>query len=672
MTHHQTQTVWITNGLGLHARSAAKIARIAQKAFHSIWLIHNDQQANANDILDMLALEIPAGRAIRFACEDADDIPVMQALVDLVETGFGEASDVLPPESLNQRMEGIAVSPGVAIGPAHVVYLDHIDLVPKYRISENTIVREAARFQTAVKTTREELLRIIEGTTDELQTHTDILNTHVVMLNDRMFYGKIIDVIATERINAEWALQRVASDLRGKFSAMSDPYLQERALDIVHLADRVMRNLSGAAQIDITGISKRVILVMRDLSPAQATQIQPEFIKGVATDSGGKTSHAGIIVRSLRIASVMGLQSAVDRIAMDDPLILDGTDGIVIHRPDSATLMAFLEKKIDEDRQDRAYRNRLEVHSQTADGVQVPVMGNIEMPEETKTVLEYGGEGIGLYRTEFQYLGRRDFPTEEELFTDYRSVVEQMAPYPVTIRTLDINGDKALEHGKRLAEANPAIGFRAIRYCLKNPEVFRTQIRAILRAAVFGNVRMLLPMIAGYEEVLEARRLIETCKEALENEHIPHRGDVPLGIMIEVPSAAILADMLAEEVDFFSIGTNDLIQFTLAIDRGNRDVAYMYSPLHPSVIRLVKHVVETGHQKGIPTFMCGEMAGDPLCLPLLVAMGIDELSMTPQSIGAIKQRISTLRKSEADELLTQALCMKTTEDVIDRMIRSNR
>ena len=672
MTYHQTQTVWITNGLGLHARSAAKIAHLAQKALHAIWLIHEDQQANATDILDMLALEIPTGRAVRFACEDANDIPVIQALTDLVEAGFGESSDSLPPESLNQRFEGIAVSPGVAIGPAHVVYLDHIDLVPKYRISESAIVREAARFQTAVKTTREELLRIIEGTTDELQTHTDILNTHVVMLNDRLFYGKIIDVIATERINAEWALQRVAAELRGKFSSMSDPYLQERALDIMHLSDRVMRNLSGAAQIDITGISKRVILVMRDLSPAQATQIRPEFIKGVATDTGGKTSHAGIIVRSLRIAAVMGLQSAVDRIAMDDLLILDGSGGVLIHRPDSTTLMAFLEKKIDEDRQDRAYRNRLEVRSETADGVQVPVMGNIEIPEEAKTVLEYGGEGIGLYRTEFQYLGRLDFPTEEELFTDYRYVVEQMAPHPVTIRTLDINGDKALEHGKRLIEANPAIGFRAIRYCLKNPNVFRTQIRAILRAAVFGNVRMLVPMIASHQEVLEVRKLIESCKEALESEHVPYRGDIPLGIMIEVPSAAILADILAEEVDFFSIGTNDLIQFTLAIDRGNREVAYMYSPLHPAVLRLVKHVIETGHQKGIPTFMCGEMAGDPLCLPLLVAMGIDELSMTPQSIGSIKQRIATLRKSEADVLLAQVLAMKSTEDIIERMLHSDR
>jgi phosphotransferase system enzyme I (PtsI) len=672
MTRHSTKEVLITNSLGLHARAAAKIAALAQKAIHPVWLLHDGQKADVRDILDILSLEIPVGRTICFACETDEDLPVIETMTELVEIGFGEIGECTSDNASCQTLEGIAVSSGIAIGMAYVVYHNKIDLIAKYRISESAIPREVARFQSAIKTAREELIRIIETTADEVYAHTDILNTHVVMLNDRLFYGKILDTIAGEKINAEWALQKVALELGRKFSTMTDPYLKERALDIVHLADRVMVHLSGKPEIDIAGINRQVILITHDLSPAQATQIKPDIIKGVATDTGGRTSHAGIILRSLGIPTVMGLHTAAGRIVTDDLVLIDGTNGTLTLRPDNGALMAAFHRKIDEDRQRLASRNRLEIRNETMDGFRLTVMGNIEMAAELNAVIETGAEGIGLYRTEFQYLGRSDFPSEEELFAEYKTVAERMSPKPVTIRTLDINGDKALEHGERMAELNPALGFRAIRYCLKNPNVYKTQIRAILRAAAFGNLRMLIPMISSYEEIIETKRLIQACVMELETEKREHRKDVPLGIMIEVPSAAILADIMAEQVDFFSIGTNDLIQFALAIDRGNRDVAYLYSPLHPAMLRLIKNVIETGHQKGIPTYMCGEMAGDPLCVPLLLGLGIDELSMSLPSIGSIKRLIASLRKADAEALLNKALSMKTTEEIIDLMHNSQR
>jgi phosphotransferase system enzyme I (PtsI) len=361
----------------------------------------------------------------------------------------------------------------------------------------------------------------------------------------------------------------------------------------------------------------------------------------------------------------MGLKTATGQINTDDMIIVDGTSGIVIVHPDDATLMEYALKKIDHETQLSRILQYRYVESETLDGIRVGVMGNIEIPEEAHHVIENGGDGIGLYRTEFQYMGRSDFPAETELFESYRDVVLQMAPMPVTIRTLDINGDKALNHSDIPEEQNPALGLRAIRYCMKRPDIFKTQIRAILRAAHFGNVRILLPMISSCEEILEARKMLSIAGEELNRENLSHRSDIEVGIMVEVPSVVILSGMMAKMVDFFSIGTNDLIQFSLAIDRGNRDVAYLYSPLHPAIIRMIQQVIENGRRQGIPTYMCGEMASDPMNIPVLLGLGLNEISMNPQSIPAIKRMIASLRQDSCVELIEKVLLLKTTREIMD-------
>jgi phosphotransferase system enzyme I (PtsI) len=384
---------------------------------------------------------------------------------------------------------------------------------------------------------------------------------------------------------------------------------------------------------------------------------------GFITDRGGKTSHTSIIARTLEIPAVLGLERATALINSDDLIIVDGNEGIVIVNPEEETLIRYeeLSRRYEAHKKEVVRRSNLPATS--ADGRRFQIMGNIELPEEVVAVKDHGGDGIGLFRTEFLYLSRSDFPKEQELFDQYREVVELMAPQPVTIRTLDINGDKEIESMPSPEEANPALGLRAIRFCLKNPEIFKTQLRAILRAAVHGNVRLLLPMISGAEEIIESIKLLDKASEELKAEGIEHKREIELGIMIEIPSAAVMADMLADLVDFFSIGTNDLVQYTLAIDRGNRHVAHLYNPMHPAVIRLIRHVVDAGRHKGKKTYMCGEMAADPLHLPILMGLGIEELSMAPQSIPKIKNLIRKIRASDVEKLTATILQQASVEDM---------
>jgi len=652
------------NEMGIHARSAAKIVKLANKAHFNIWAIRDSEKVSAKNIFDLLSIACPAGVWIEFVVDDAMDIPVLNALTDLAELGFGEINgeSAGTPEI---RLNGVSASSGICIGRAYVVDMDSIQVIRKYHISEPAIGKELKRFKSAVKKTRDDMIAIINDACQDIREHTDILQTHISLLKDKLLYGKILETIESEKINAEWALKKVTSSLRSKFNRMADAYLKERATDIVHVSDRILMNLVGADMADITRIDRQVILVARDLSPAQASQIKQETIKGFITDLGGKTSHTGIIARSLNIPAIMGLKTATNQIDTDDILIVDGTSGIVIVHPDDSTLMEYALRKIDYEAQLSRFLKYRFVESKTLDGFWLGVMGNIEIPDEAQLVIENGGDGIGLYRTEFQYMGRNDFPSETELFDSYRNVVQQMAPRPVTIRTLDVNGDKALNHSEITEEQNPALGLRAIRYSMKRPDIFKIQIRAILRAAHFGSVRILLPMISSCEEIMEARKMLSIAGEELKQESLPHRSDIEVGIMVEVPSVVVLSDMMAELVDFFSIGTNDLIQFSLAIDRGNREVAYLYSPLHPAIIRMIRQVTENGRKQGIPTYMCGEMAGDPLNIPVLLGLGLNEISMNPQSIPAIKRMISSLRLDACSSLVEEALRLKTTREIMD-------
>jgi phosphotransferase system enzyme I (PtsI) len=561
-------------------------------------------------------------------------------------------------------LKGISGSPGICIGRAYRVDKEGVDVIEKYSITEDQIKKEINRFKSAVTKAKNELTDIIKGVPEELRQHAGILETHLLLHKDKMLYGKAIDIITNELINAEWALKEATSQAKDMFSNIEDPYLKSRSTDIEHVSERIMRNLVGCKDVNISNIDKRVILVAHTLSPAETSQIQLEKIMGFITDRGGKASHTSIIARTLEIPAVLGLDNATQVIKNGSIIIVDGSEGIVIINPEEETLIKYdeLSKRYEARKADILRIS--DRPAKSADGHLFSIMGNIELPEEIVAVKDHGGEGIGLFRTEFLYLGRMNFPDEQELFIQYKEVAELMTPHPVIIRTLDINGDKAISGIPTPEEANPSLGLRAIRFCLKNPDIFKTQLRAILRAAAYGNVQLLLPMISGCEEIHQTYHLIDEAAESLEKDGLAYNRDIQIGIMIEIPSAVIMADAMAEMVDFFSIGTNDLVQYTLAIDRVNRHVAYLYDPLHPAVLRMIKHVVDIGKKKNIKTFMCGEMASEIIHLPILLGLGLDAFSMAPQSIPAIKNMIRKISVKESQVFLKEIMKQTSSLDTM--------
>jgi phosphotransferase system enzyme I (PtsI) len=562
------------------------------------------------------------------------------------------------------RITGISGSNGICIGKAYLVDKEGVDVLEKYYIREEKINDEVNRFKSAVKNAKDELGAIIEDIPEELRKQVHILEAHMVLFKDKMLYGKTIETIEGDMVNAEWALKKVVSSVKFMFQSIADPYLKGRATDIVHVSDRIMRNLVGVEATSIAEIDKRVILVAQDLSPADTSQIKLEKVKGFVTDRGGKTSHTGIMAKTLGIPSVLGLDTATSLIDTDDIIIVDGKAGVVIVHPTDETIIHYDDLKTRDQERDAVIISSSRSPAETTDGLQFKIMGNIERPQEVAPVLDYGGDGIGLFRTEFLYLTRGSFPKEEELFQQYKEVVELMGQMPVSIRTLDVNGDKAIAHASDPDEENPALGLRAIRFCLKKKDVFTTQLRAILRAAAFGNIRIIFPMISGIDEVLEAKRFFQEAAEALDREGVPFNSDIKIGIMMEVPSAVIMADKLAELVDFFSIGTNDLVQYSLAIDRGNREVAYLYQPLHPALMRMVKSVIDVGRDTDTDVCMCGEMAGDPMNTPILLGMGMKELSMNPYAIPSVKKMIRTLNINESRQFAKDVLKQSKASDIV--------
>ncbi|GAB6907722.1 Phosphoenolpyruvate-protein phosphotransferase [Desulfosarcina cetonica] len=568
-------------------------------------------------------------------------------------------------ESQEIILKGIGGSPGICIGKAYLVDKEGVDVVKQYIVRKAFLPAEVGRFKTAVRKAGEALQRVIDKTPEELRQHVQILETHMLLLKDKMLYDRTIEVIEGEHVNAEWALKKVVSQVKPMFENMSNDYLRQRAEDITHVADRIMENLVGGEHVNIARIDKRVILVARDLSPAETSQIQLERIKGFVTNRGGHASHTSIIARTLEIPAVMGVGNATLKINNDDIIIVDGGTGTVVVHPTEQTLLATEERREQYEIRKAQMARTSHLPAKTQNGQLISVMGNIELPEEVVALLDHGGDGIGLYRTEFQYLSRPDFPSENGLFENYKDVIDVMGNRPVTIRTLDINGDKAVNYIHENQEANPALGLRAIRYCLRKPDIFQTQLRAILRAAAHGNVRILLPMISGIEEVEKAIALIDDAAESLEKQGLAYNRDIPIGIMMEVPSAVVTADILAEKADFFSIGTNDLIQYTLAVDRGNRHVAHLHQPLHPAILRLIKGVCDVAREKGIPTYMCGEMAAAPLFAPILLGLGVEELSMNPQAIPVVKSAIRSLNLAGIDTLIAEMMRLTTARAIQD-------
>jgi phosphotransferase system enzyme I (PtsI) len=572
-------------------------------------------------------------------------------------------------KSLNTSQEiiikGIGGSPGICIGKAYIVDREGVDVVHQYYLFDSDLDAEIDRFKKAVMRASQEMDDIIASVPSEYQEQLYILEAHKVLLRDKQIFDKTCKMIESNKINAEWALKKVSTKIKRMFNEMSDSFFRERGADVAHVTDRIMRNLTGNKQQEqIQDINKRVILIAHDLSPAETSQIQLHRVQGFVTELGGKTSHTSIIARNLQVPAVLGITGATEVITSDSIIIVDGTKGVIILNPNDESLIEYEEKKnIFELRRKSMIRHSSKT-AMTPNGVIKKVMGNIELLEEVVSVLDHGADGIGLYRTEFLYMTSRKLPTEEQLFENYREVVDLIYPMPVTIRTLDINGDKKAGYLNEQAETNPVLGLRAIRYCLKRPEIFKTQLRAILRAAEHGNVRLMFPMISGVKEIIAAKKILDETKKELSNKKIPFNGNIEVGMMIEVPSAAILSDLMADYVDFFSIGTNDLIQYSLAIDRGNHDVAHLFQPLHPAIIRLVKTVSEAAHNKKVKLFMCGEMAADPFHVPILLALGIDEFSMNPPSIPSVKSIIRQVSTEDMSPFLEKVLKQQSPDDII--------
>jgi len=559
-------------------------------------------------------------------------------------------------------LKGIGASPGVVIGPAFLLDYHKVK-IPKRQIEKVEIDLEKRRFINAVSEAENQIKQLISEIPKEFRKHSGIFKAHLLMLKDRMVYERTLRLISEEKINAEWALNVALDYVKGLFEQVKDQYIRERVGDFEYVVRRVQKLLSGSPSMDFSQLEKPVILVAHDLSPADTVQMAKEKILAFVTDMGSRTSHTAILSRSLGFPAVVGLENATSSILSGETLIVDGLSGDVVINPNDYLLKHYIEKQED------YIQYRLDViqysnlPAETQDGFRFKIKANIEFLEEISFVISNGAEGIGLYRTEVMYLARKELPTEEELFLAYREVVERMGPFPTTIRTLDIGGDKLLSSVSQCDETNPALGLRAIRLCLKESSMFRTQIRAILRASAYGDVRILFPLISGRSEIIQVKEHLEKTKYELQREGVAFDEDIDIGIMIEVPSSVFLADVLAKEVDFFSIGTNDLIQYSLAIDRGNEYVAHLYEPLHPGVLRMVHRTIEAAHEAGIEVAVCGEMAGEPMYFPILVGMGVDELSMNALDIPKIKRLIRMSSQDQCNSLVRDLLEFSTAQKI---------
>ena len=559
-------------------------------------------------------------------------------------------------------LKGIGASPGVVIGPAFLLDYHKVKIL-KRQIKKGEIDQEKQRFENAVSEAENQIKQLIAEIPEEFREHSGIFETYLLMLKDRMVYDRTLRLISEEQINAEWALNNALDHVRELFEQVKDQYIRERFEDIKYAVRRVQKLLSGSPSVDFSQLEEPVILVAHDLSPADTIQMAKEKILAFVTDMGSRTSHTAILGRSLGLPAVVGMEDAMSSIFSGETLIVDGLCGDVVVNPDDELLGHYREKQED------YIRYRLDViqysnlPAETQDGFRFKIKANIEFLEEISSVISNGAEGIGLYRTEVMYLAHKELPIEEELFLAYKEVAGRMSPFPTTIRTLDIGGDKFLSSVSQDDEINPALGLRAIRLCLKESNLFRTQLRAILRASAYGDVKILFPLISGRSEIIQVKEHLEKTKNELRREGIPFNEDIKTGIMIEVPSAVLLADVLAKEVDFFSIGTNDLIQYSLAIDRGNEYVAHLYEPLHPGVLRMIYRTIEAAHEAGIEAAVCGEMAGEPMYLPVLIGMGLDELSMNALDIPKIKRMIRMSNQNQCSALVRDLLEYSTAQKI---------
>ena len=560
------------------------------------------------------------------------------------------------------KLKGIAASQGISFAKAYV-FVEPDLTVKEVKIED--VAAEIKRFEDAIEASKKELTIIKENALASLGADkAAVFEAHLLILDDPEFMGTVKTDIESKVINAEYAFKETSDMFISMFEAMDNEYMKERAADIRDVSKRILAHLLGVDLPNPSLIDEEVIVIAEDLTPSDTAQLNKKYVKGFATNIGGRTSHSAIMARSLEIPAVVGTSSITEDVKNGDILILDGLDGVVLVNPDEATTAEYKEKYAKFEAQKAEWAKLVTEKSVTKDGHEVILAANIGTPADLEGVKNNGGGAVGLYRTEFLYMGREQLPTEDEQFEAYKAVLEGMGDKPVVVRTLDIGGDKELPYLDLPKEMNPFLGFRAIRLCLEEKDLFRTQLRALLRASVYGKLCVMFPMIATVQEFRAAKALFLEEKEKLVAEGVAVSNDIELGIMVEIPSTAVIADIFAKEVDFFSIGTNDLIQYTMAADRMSEKVSYLYQPYNPAILRLVKNVIEASHKEGKWTGMCGEMAGDSLAIPLLLGMGLDEFSMSATSILQARSQIKNLTLDEMKELVEKAVMCATTEEVL--------
>jgi len=558
-------------------------------------------------------------------------------------------------------LKGIPASPGIAIGKAYILDKENFCIL-EYRIKKEEVDKEVRRFKRAVEESKRQILKIKEKVREKIgEKEANIFQSYLSILEDPLLIEETIKKIKEERLNAETALREVCKSFLERFKVVQTEFIEERFRDIEDIAERILHNLLKRPIMSLSHLEENIIVIAHNLAPSDTASMDKDKVLGFATDVGGRTSHAAIMARALEIPAVVGLRNVTKRVRPGTTVIVDGDRGRVIVDPTPSQIRSYQKRK----KVFLAYKEKLEslklLPAQTVDGREIELAANIAGPEEVDLAVENGAEGVGLYRTEYLYMNRPSLPSEEEQLEAYKTVAEKVYPHSVIIRTLDIGGDKFLSPLPVPREINPFMGWRGIRLSLELVDVFKTQIRAILRAAQYGKVKIMFPLVSSLEEVREANHILLEVKNQLEKEGVSFSNSVEVGIMIEVPSAAIIADVLAKEVDFFSLGTNDLIQYTLAVDRVNEKVAHLYQPLHPTILRLIDSVVKAAHRENIWVGACGEMANDPLGMPVLLGLGVDELSVAPTSILEVKKVIRSISWEETQRIASHLLSLSTSQ-----------
>ena len=633
----------IINTNGLHARPATRFAEVANKFNSEIFVkTENKEEVNGKSIIDLLTLGAKRGTELLITADGEDKEIALDALEGLVNDGFDE-------DSMETR-KGIAVSPGVVIKDAFVLESEGFR-IPRHLIKEEEIPKEISRLEEATKVAWEEIEKLEDRVSTNLGSEIgSIFATHKLMLQDKLLLREFTKKVEQHRFSAEYAVTLVLRVYIKKFESVDDPYLAARVGDIYDIEKRLLRNLLGEKREELKNLTKEVVVVAHDLSPSQIASLDTTKVRGFVTDLGSRNSHAAIVARALGIPAVVGLKTATVDIFGGDRVIIDGNRGDVIVRPDEETIKEY--QLIEKDFhvfEEKLTSELKDLPAVTLDGRKIMILGNIEFPRDISPNLNQGAAGIGLYRTEFLFLGSNESPTEEEHFKAYSQSVQELGDKPLIIRTVDLGGDKFFPANSN-TELNPFLGCRSIRYCLEHPDIFKSQLRAILRASALGNAKIMFPLISSLQELRKAKDIVNEVKEELNQNGIDFDEKIEIGVMIEVPSAAMVADDLAKEVDFFSIGTNDLIQYTMAVDRGNEKVAHLYSPAHPAILKLLRMAITAAEENNIKIGICGEMGGEVEYTILLLGLGLREFSVAPAMIiPEVKKIIRSVTYERAKE-----------------------